>query len=102
MSEGRNVMALLQVSIARSRTDYDRVVALLGDTPVPGRLLHAAAERPDGTVQIVDVFASQEALDAFGTQIIPALDRVGVLDRADAPRPTPLETFDLRLGQPAT
>jgi hypothetical protein len=94
-------MALLQVSSVPSRSDYDRVVALLGDTAVPGRLLHAAAERPDGTVQIVDVFASQEALDAFGTQILPALDRAGMLERADVPRPTPLETFDLRLAQSA-
>ena len=93
-------MALLQVSTAPSRGDYDRVVALLGETPVPGRLLHAAAEREDGTVQIVDVFASQEALDAFGTQIIPVLGQVGMLDRPDVPRPTPMETFDLRLGQP--
>jgi hypothetical protein len=90
-------MALLQVSTAPSRSDYDRVVALLGDDPVPGRLLHAAAQRPDGTVQIVDVFASQEALDAFGQQIIPALGQAGMLDRPDVPRPTPLETFDLRL-----
>jgi hypothetical protein len=95
-------MALLQVSSAPSRQDYDRVVAILGDAPVPGRLIHAAAELPDGTVQIVDVFESPEAIEAFGSRIIPALAQSGMLDRPNVPRPTPHETIDLRLANGAS
>lgn len=89
-------MALLQVSEAPSRSAYEAVTAALGGDRPAGRLLHAAAERPDGTVQIVDVFDSQESLDAFGEVIMGAFARTGLLAQMDpSQRPTPYEAFHL-------
>ena len=89
-------MTLLQVSEAPSRRDYDEVVKILGDGRPAGRLVHAAAELPDGRVQIVDVFESQDAVDAFGKVIMDAFDRAGMMDQMlAAGPPTPYETFVL-------
>jgi hypothetical protein len=89
-------MAVLQVSEAPSRAAYDAVLEALGGARPDGRLLHAAAELPDGRVQIVDVFESGAALDAFGEVIMGAFARAGQLDvMIAAGRPMPYETFDL-------
>lgn len=89
-------MAVLQVSVAPSRAAYDAVLEALGSTRPAGRLVHAAAELPDGQVQIVDLFEDRAALDAFGEVIMGAFARTGQLDMAlAAGRPVPYETFDL-------
>lgn len=89
-------MTVLQVSEAPSRAAYDAVLDALGGARPEGRLLHAAAELPDGRVQIVDVFESQAAVDAFGEVIMDAFARSGQMDMAlAAGRPVPYETFVL-------
>jgi hypothetical protein len=83
------------VGHAPSRAAYDSVLEVLGSDRPPGRLLHAAAELPSGDIQIVDVWESSEASDAFGEVIRPAFAEVGLLDQMLAAGP-PLayETFD--------
>jgi hypothetical protein len=40
--------------------------------------LHIALESDDGTVQVIDIWESQEALDAFGPTLGPILGGLGV------------------------
>lgn len=51
----------------------------LSDWPVDGILMHCAGEGPNG-FRVVDVWESQEAVDAFGEQLRPVLDEVGITD----------------------
>jgi hypothetical protein len=45
--------------------------------PVPGLLAHITGQGPNG-FRIVDVWESQEAVDAFGAELMPALEEMGV------------------------
>jgi hypothetical protein len=76
-------MTVVQISTAPSRAMYDEVskhVDLDNRRP-DGLLAHAASELPDGSVQIVDIYESAEALEAFGRErMIPAFQTAGVLD----------------------
>jgi quinol monooxygenase YgiN len=45
--------------------------------PVPGLLAHITGEGPNG-FRVVDVWESQEAVDAFGAHLMPALQEIGV------------------------
>jgi hypothetical protein len=91
-------MAIIQVTTAPRRADYEQVVRAvdLSDRPA-GLILHAAAELPTGEVQIVDVYESMEAAAAFrDNRLLPAFKEVGVLEMVQAStQPTPLEIFDL-------
>jgi len=95
------VMPLLMVSSAESRAQYDKVAGLLGDLAADrpdGLLAHVAAEQPDGTVRIVDLWRSQEDVDAFGRdRIVPAFIDAGLPGLADRPRPEAHETFEVVL-----
>ena len=91
-------MPVVQVSQAANRAQYEqiaKIVDVMGNRP-PGLLLHAASELPDGGVQIVDVFDSAEALEAFGQQrIFPAFAEAGILaDMKARPQPTGYEPFE--------
>ena len=59
------------------------------DWPVPGLLAHIAGQG-QGTFRVVDVWESQEALEAFGAELIPILRDIGV--QGD-PEIYPLHTF---------
>jgi hypothetical protein len=60
--------------------------------------VHAAAELPDGRVQIVDVFESREALEAFGGVIMGAFAETGMLEEMrTAGPPVAYDAFDLDL-----
>jgi len=90
-------MAVVQVSSAPSRELYDAVVGHLdleGNRPA-GMLLHSAAELPSGEIQIVDVYESTDALQAFGqSRLFPAFAAAGVADIAMAgDRPVAREAF---------
>jgi hypothetical protein len=61
----------------------------LSDWPVTGIVSHTAGESPSG-FRVVDVWESQEACDAFGQQLRPILEAVGI---TDAPEMYPAETF---------
>jgi quinol monooxygenase YgiN len=81
-------MPVLQVSTAPSREAYDvvdRVVDLSGDRPA-GMLIHAAAEQTDGRVLIVDVWESDEAMDAFERgRLLPAFSAIPAEVMPDPP-----------------
>lgn len=47
------------------------------DWPVPGLLVHASGQGPDG-FRVVDVWESEEAFAAFGEHLIPVLRAAGV------------------------
>jgi hypothetical protein len=49
----------------------------LSDWPAGGLLVHIAGQAQD-TFRVVDVWESQEALDAFGAQLMPILRELGV------------------------
>ena len=51
----------------------------LSDWPVEGILMHCAGEGPNG-FRVVDVWESQEAVDAFGEKLRPVLAEVGITD----------------------
>lgn len=92
-------MAISQVSNAPGRAEYDAVSKLLdmeGNRPA-GLILHSAAETETGAVQIIDVWESTDALEAFVQQrLMPAFQQIGVMDQVMAQGPpTPYEVFDL-------
>jgi hypothetical protein len=47
------------------------------DWPVPGLISHTTGQGPKG-FRVIDVWESQEAVDAFGAQLMPMLDEIGV------------------------
>jgi hypothetical protein len=91
-------MPIVSLSTAPSRTLYEQVtkeVDLAGNRPA-GLVLHAASELPGGEVQIVDVWESAAACEAFTTsRLFPAFAAVGVLEMVQAgPGPALSEAFD--------
>ncbi len=55
--------------------------------------MHAATQLPDCSVQIVDIFDSQESMDTVGAQLVlPSFDKAGV-DARDRRPPAAHETF---------
>jgi hypothetical protein len=49
------------------------------DWPVPGLLMHAAGQSPQG-FRVVDVWESEEACNRFGEVLRPILQEVGIDD----------------------
>jgi hypothetical protein len=72
-----------------TQENYDRTVEKLtggktkmeslSDWPVDGILVHIAGEGPNG-FRVVDVWESQEAVDAFGEKLGAILAEVGITD----------------------
>ena len=71
-----------------TQENYDETVRKLtgksrlesrADWPVPGLLVHAAGQSPDG-FRIVDVWESEEACQAFGEVLGPILQEIGITD----------------------
>jgi hypothetical protein len=92
-------MAVVQVSTAASREQYDSVrahVDVAGALPA-GLIVHAAAELPSGEIQIVDIFESEEALAAFGAdKMTPAFRQAGISEQIAArPALVAYPAFDL-------
>jgi len=81
-----------------TQADYDAIVqelvggklSALSDWPAEGILVHVAGPY-DGGWRVVDVWESEEALQAFGEKLGPAIERAGV----DVPQPTtfPVHNF---------
>lgn len=73
-------MAIVQVSSAASRDAYeaiDRLLDLTSNRPA-GMLMHSASENADGSVLFVDVWESDDAMDAFEKErLFPALEAGG-------------------------
>jgi hypothetical protein len=72
-----------------TKENYDETVKKLtdgkdkmdstSDWPVEGILVHSAGEGPDG-FRVVDVWESEEAANAFGEQLGPILEEIGITD----------------------
>ena len=94
-------MAVLMVSSAETREQYDKVAGLVGDLAADrpeGLLAHVAAEQPDGGVQIVSLWRSQDDADAFGRdRIFPAFADAGLPMLAARPQPPSYEAFEVVL-----
>ena len=75
-------MPVVQVALAPSRGEYEKVHELLDlkGNPPAGSIHHNAAELPNGEVQIIDVWESREAAEAFGARIFKAFEEAGVLE----------------------
>lgn len=88
-------MAVAMVSYADSRSEYESVSVL--DPRPDGLLAHAASELPDGRVQILDIWESKEAGEAFTFGVLfPAFEKAGQLAQITAgEQPVAYETFDL-------
>src|SRR3954447_16603465 len=59
---------------------YDELIKQLeaaGAGAPAGRILHAALES-DGEIRVLDIWESQEALNAFATTLVPVLTGLGV------------------------
>jgi hypothetical protein len=52
------------------------------DWPVPGLLAHTPGQGEKG-FRVVDVWESQEALDAFAAKLMPILEEIGVQGRPE-------------------
>ncbi len=54
---------------------YRRIIEELGPEPMAGSLLHLCVRRPDGRLQYIDVWESEQACaQAFDERIHPAVD----------------------------
>ena len=72
-----------------TRENYEKTVEKLtggktkmesiSDWPVDGIVMHSAGEGPNG-FRVVDVWESQESVDAFGEKLGPVLAEVGITD----------------------
>lgn len=63
-----------------SKTKYEEVHRRLeaaGFGAPPGRLYHVGYG-PDDAIQVIDVWESPEALDAFGQRLVPILQEMGI------------------------
>ncbi len=75
---------------------YDEVVKRLEDAGVstpPGRLYHVCLKTGTG-LRVIEVWESQEALNAFGQTLMPILQQVGV----DPGQPEFAEVYNIIQG----
>ena len=73
----------------RRLTGGDGGLTSPADWPVEGLLVHAAGQGPNG-FRVVDVWESQEAVEAFGATLVPVLAEIGV---EGVPEIYPAHTF---------
>ncbi len=85
---------------------YREIATRIGDAGLPGLLVHIAVERPDGTMQYIDVWDSEQACDAaFAAVVHPAVrpvlrSRQVVVE--GEPRRVPLNVVDVRFAADAS
>lgn len=93
-------MAVVQVSGAASRDAYeaiDRLLDLSSSRPA-GLLMHTASENADGSVLLVDVWESDDAMDVFEQErLFPAFQAGGQGAAMQEP-PTRHQVFKLVRG----
>jgi quinol monooxygenase YgiN len=87
-------MAVVLITYAPSREAYEALATDTGNTAPPGCIVHTASE-VDGRVRVVDVWESQEAIEAFfQNELGPAFKKAGI--EPDPPELT--ETFNIERG----
>ena len=57
---------------------YRRIMDNLGPEPLAGSILHLCVRKPDGKLQYIDVWESEEAAREFGEKLAPHLQEAGV------------------------
>jgi len=94
LPEGEIKMAIVFFTGAPSRDAYEQISAIVESDGKPeGLIVHTATEQADGMVRIVDVWESQEAVDAFGQKLMGAFAQLGLTDEAAAHPPEVLQPF---------
>jgi hypothetical protein len=76
---------------------YEEAIRRLQDAGAgspPGRSYHCAFTGSDGTIQVFDVWESQEAFDSFGETLVPIMAELG----ADPGEPEVAEVRNVILG----
>jgi heme-degrading monooxygenase HmoA len=89
-------MTVVLIGTAPSREPYEQIAAAahVSTDPPPGIIVHTATEMPDGTVKIVDVWESRQAVEAFERdRLIPAFEAGG--GQGPPPDRDLLEPFDV-------
>lgn len=81
---------------------YDDIKERMGEAKMPGLLVHVAIEKPDGMLQYVDVWESQEACDAAFEQVVhpavhPVLQERQVKFQGEPPR-NPIKVIDVQFA----
>lgn len=75
--------------------DYRRVVEEVGTAPMDGAILHLCVRRPEGGVQYIDVWDSEEDVRrASSERILPAVERA-LGSAPEAPTIEPLDVVDM-------
>jgi hypothetical protein len=80
--QGPTVTQENYVETVRRLTDGKEELESLSDWPVDGIISHVAGQGPSG-FRIVDVWESEEAAQAFGEQLGPILEEVGITDQPE-------------------
>ena len=77
---------------------YSRITDELGEEPMDGLLLHLCVRKPDGGLQYIDVWESEEKCGrAFDERIHPAVDAAfGGTRPGVEPTVTRLDVLDVR------
>ncbi len=76
---------------------YDEAIRRLdqaGAGSPPGRTYHFAWEGPGGTIEVFDVWESQQAFEQFGETLVPIMTELG----ADPGEPAAFEIYNTILG----
>jgi hypothetical protein len=79
--QGGTMAIVVKFSVSGSTVDkYETVLRRLeaaGALAPPGQLLHVSYGSRDN-LQVIDVFDSQQSLDAFGKTLVPILSELGI------------------------
>lgn len=70
---------------------YEEIAARIGETKMPGLIVHVAIEQPDGRMRYLDVWESEQACDAAMEAVVhpavhPVLSARGVVVQGEPPR----------------
>ncbi|MDL9936327.1 hypothetical protein QSJ18_06190 [Gordonia sp. ABSL1-1] len=81
---------------------YDEIAARMGDTPMPGLVVHVATQNSDGSLSYLDVWESKEACEAAVEAVVhpavhPTLAAHGINPPGEPPR-TPAAVLDVRFA----
>lgn len=81
---------------------YAAIIARMGDTPMPGLVVHLAMEHEDGSIHYLDVWESKDLHDRAVAEVVhpavhPVLAERGIRPAGEPPK-TPLKVIDVRLA----
>jgi hypothetical protein len=85
---------------------YADITARMGNSPMPGLVVHVAVEKDDGMMHYLDVWESKEAHDAAFAQVVhpavhPVLAERHIQVRGEPPR-TAIKVIEVRFADGTT